>query len=185
MHQLAHWSSRKKKSVTKNNKCSNIRRVALINNEHDRKENPSPLKLVSGARNIPINFSQEELLFVDDHVTLVTPPEEFPLLISLKRRKPTLCVAVDLSFIHVIGTALLKSLSSKGKTITVLLSYSDLLHIREIALSQRTYGNSNVGISLKQKIYEGLLTNKFQEEFLSSLLEGIDLDLGVDPNISS
>ena len=157
----------------------------MIDNEHNRQENPSPLKLVSGARNIPIAFSQEELLFVDDHVTLVIPPQDFPHLISLKRRMPTLCVAVDLSFIHVIGRALLKSLSNKGKTITVLLSYSDLLHMREIALSQSTNGNSSVGISLKQKIYEGLLTNKFQEEFLSWLLEGIDLDLGVDPNVSS
>ena len=157
----------------------------MIDNEHNRQENPSPIQLVSSARNIPVAFSQEELLFVDDHVTLMIPPQEFPLLMSLKRRMPTSCVAVDLSFILVIGRALLQSLSNKGKTITVLLSYSDLLHVREIAFSQRTNANSSVGISLKQKIYEGLLTNKFQEEFLSSLLEGIDLDLGVDPSVSN
>ena len=157
----------------------------MIDNEHNRQENSSPIQLVSSARNIPVAFSQEELLFVDDHVTLMIPPQEFPLLMSLKRRMPTSGVAVELSFILVIGRALLQSLSNKGKTITVLLSYSDLLHVREIAFSQRTNGNSSVGISLKQKIYEGLLTNKFQEEFLSSLLEGIDLDLGVDPSVSN
>ena len=49
----------------------------MIDNEDNRQENSSPIQIVSSARNIPIAFSQEELLFVDDHVTLMIPPQEF------------------------------------------------------------------------------------------------------------
>jgi len=139
---------------------------------------------VSDARNIEVSLSLHELLFIDDHVTLLVSDHDFEHVVPLKARLPASCVGVDLGFIQLIGKALLEAFSEEGKDVTAQLSSGDLLTIREIALTPVQYGNSNVGVSLKRKIYQALFAMELEgikeAKNLDALLDGLNIDLGED-----
>jgi len=139
---------------------------------------------ISDARNIEVSLSLHELLFIDDHVTLLVSDHDFEHVVPLKARLPASCVGVDLGFIQLIGKALLEAFSESGKDVTAQLSSSDLLTIREIALTPVQYGNSNVGVSLKRKVYQALfdmeLEGIIEAKNLDALLDGLNIDLGED-----
>ena len=53
------------------------------------------------------------------------------------------------------------------------------MNLREIALTPVSYGNTNVGLSLKRKIFTALYGAEMQmKESLDTLLDGIDVDFG-------
>ena len=137
---------------------------------------------ISDARNLEVPLSLQELLFIDDHITLLVSDHDFEHVVPLKARLAASCVGVDIGFIQLIGKALLEAFSDLGRDVTVEFSSSDLLTVREIALTPIQYGNSNVGVSLKRKVYKALFAMELkgleEEKNLDSLLEGLDIDLG-------
>ena len=76
-----------------------------------------------------------------EHMTTLTP------------RLPSMVIPMDIGFIETIGTGLLQAFLNPGKDVDVLFSQADLMGIREIAVTPVSYGNTNVGLSLKRKLY--------------------------------
>ena len=139
---------------------------------------------ISDARDLDVSLSLQELLFIDDHVTLLVSERDFQHVVPLKARLPASCVGVDLGFIQLIGKALLEAFSDLGRDVVVSFSSGDLLTIREIALTPIQYGNANVGVSLKRKVYSALFAMELEgieeEKNLDALLKGLNIDLGED-----
>ena len=136
---------------------------------------------ISDDRSLEVSLSLQELLFIDDHVTLLVSDHDFEHVVPLKSRLPASCVGVDLGFIQLIGKGLLESFSAEGENVTVEFSSGDLLTIREIALTPIQYGNANVGVSLKRKMYQALFAVELEgleeEKNLATLLDGLNIDL--------
>ena len=133
---------------------------------------------ITDDRDIPIEMDVKELLFIDDHCTLLVSAHDYEHVTPLTPRLPAMGIPVDIGFIQTIGTALLKAFSTPGRDVTVLLSQADLMNIREIAATPVSYGSTNVGLSLKRKLYSALFGADIEmKESLDSLLEGIDMDI--------
>ena len=134
---------------------------------------------ITDARNIPVELDIKELLFIDDHCTLLVSDHDFEHMTTLTPRLPAMGIPVDIGFIQTIGTALLKGFTNPGRDVTVLFSQADLMNIREIAVTPVSYGSTNVGLSLKRKVYAALFGADVEmKESFDSLLEGIDVDIG-------
>ena len=130
-------------------------------------------------RDIPISLDIKELLFIDDHTTLLVSEHDFDHLTTLTPRLPAMCMPVDVSFIQLIGIALTEAFTTPGRDVELLVSESDLMNIREIAVTPVSYGNTNVGLSLKRKIYSALYgADVHMKESIDSLLDSIDVDFG-------
>ena len=66
---------------------------------------------ISDARNLEVPLSLQELLFIDDHITLLVSDHDFEHVVPLKARLPASCVGVDIGVIQLIGKALLEAFS--------------------------------------------------------------------------
>lgn len=119
-----------------------------------------------------------ELLFIDDHLTMLVNESDYAGSASIKPRLPAPVVAVDLPLILVIGTALLEAFSNPGVDVPVSLSDSHLLNLREIAHTDAVMGSNKVGLNLKQKIYRALLSEVTMASRVEDLLGEIEIDLG-------
>lgn len=134
---------------------------------------------ITDTRNIPISFDIKELLFIDDHTTLLISEHDYEHMTTLTPRIPAMVIAMDIGFIQAIGTGLLQAFTTPGKDVEVLLSQADLMNIREIALTPISYGNVNVGISLKRKVFNALYgAEMHMKESIDTLLDSIDVDFG-------
>ena len=109
-------------------------------------------------------FSRQELMFIDDSLTLIRPDEdeEFddrPRLV-FRTLAPSAGTAAPLELLNIIGAALLdaheKELNSLEPTSTVDLSEEFLWVIREVAHSGVRYGDEPTGYNVKVKIHEAL-----------------------------
>jgi hypothetical protein len=134
---------------------------------------------ITDVRDIPVELDIKELLFIDDHCTLLVSNRDYEHMTTLVPRLPAMGIPVDIGFIQTIGTALLKAFNEPGRDVTVLLSQADLMSIREISATPISYGTANVGLSLKRKLYAALFGADVElKETFDSLLQGIDLDFG-------
>jgi hypothetical protein len=119
-----------------------------------------------------------ELLFIDDHLTMLVNESDYAGCASIKPQMPAPVVAVELPLILVIGAALLETFSNPGVDVPVSLSDSHLLHLREIAHTDAVLGSNRVGLNLKQKIYGALLSEVTMASKVEDLLGEIEIDLG-------
>ena len=134
---------------------------------------------ITDERNIPVPLEIKELLFIDDHTTLLISEHDYAHMTTLTPRLPAMVIPMDIGFIQTIGTGLLEAFLNPGKDVEVLFSQADLMNLREIALTPVSYGNTNVGLSLKRKIFTALYGAEMQmKESLDTLLDGIDVDFG-------
>tara|TARA_R110002020_G_scaffold440718_1_gene651372 strand:- start:1143 stop:1631 length:489 start_codon:yes stop_codon:yes gene_type:complete len=146
-------------------------------NNHD--DNLERFHHITDKRNIPVSLEIKELLFIDDHVTLLISEHDYEHMTTLTPRLPSMVIPMDIGFIETIGTGLLQAFLNPGKDVEVLFSQADLMGIREIAVTPVSYGNTNVGLSLKRKLYTALYGADMQmKESIDTLLDGIDVDFG-------
>lgn len=134
---------------------------------------------IKDERNISMSLEIKELLFIDDHTTLLISEHDYDHMTTLTPRLPSMVIPMDIGFIETVGTSLLKAFLNPGKDVDVLFSQADLMSLREITVTPVSYGNMNVGLSLKQKIYTALYGAEMQmKESIDTLLDGIDVDFG-------
>jgi len=148
--------------------------------DHDRGNDPyAPHGIpISDEETHLITLSLHELLYIDDHSTLLINQDDYEGSMTLRPPLPMVGLPCDMAFIKKIGEALLKAFADPGRDVDVLLADSHLFLIREMALTHATLGNSKVGISLKRKIYEKLLSQSEADKTVASLLDSLDIDFG-------
>ena len=87
-------------------------------------------------------LTKNELLYLDDHITLRHDTESADLIV------------VDEEFMLTIGGALLEAL--KGRTAPIVLTYDEAKALREVVKHSGVIGQEKVGMSLKEKIHNVL-----------------------------
>ena len=151
----------------------------MSSKENSAEDNLDRFHHITDKRNIPVSLEIKELLFIDDHVTLLISEHDYEHMPTLTPRLPSMVIPMDIGFIETIGTGLLQAFLNPGKDVEVLFSQADLMGIREIAVTPVSYGNTNVGLSLKRKLYTALYGADMQmKESIDTLLDGIDVDFG-------
>ena len=151
----------------------------MSSKENSAEDNLDRFHHITDKRNIPVSLEIKELLFIDDNVTLLISEHDYEHMTTLTPRLPSMVIPMDIGFIETIGTGLLQAFLNPGKDVDVLFSQADLMGIREIAVTPVSYGNTNVGLSLKRKLYTALYGADMQmKESIDTLLDGIDVDFG-------
>ena len=151
----------------------------MSSKENSAEDNLDRFHHITDKRNIPVSLEIKELLFIDDHVTLLISEHDYEHMTTLTPRLPSMVIPMDIGFIETIGTGLLQAFLNPGKDVEVLFSQADLMGIREIAVTPVSYGNTNVGLSLKRNLYTALYCAVMQmKESIDTLLDGIDVDFG-------
>tara|TARA_R100000234_G_scaffold80295_1_gene50351 strand:+ start:540 stop:986 length:447 start_codon:yes stop_codon:yes gene_type:complete len=130
---------------------------------------------MSTKPNKTIMLGMHELLFIDDHTTMMMDDRDYEHLMPLKPVMPTGVIIVPIDFIDKIGRAFLLAIRT-GKDIPVKVSELELYLLRELCFSKAEYFGKRVGLSLKRKVLNALYTQKDeQENLLEQLLKDIDL----------
>jgi len=130
---------------------------------------------MSTKPNRTIMLSIHELLFIDDHTTMMMDDRDYEHLMPLKPVIPTGVIIVPIDFIDKIGRAFLLGIRT-GKETPVKVSELELYLLRELCFSKAEYFGKKVGLSLKRKVLNALYTQREREEnLLEQLLKDIDL----------
>ncbi len=124
-----------------------------------------------------IKLTLPEILFIDDHVSLMIDASDFETMMPLRPSVPSSLMIVTIEFIDKIGRAFI-DVMSKGvnSTTSVTVSEMELYMLREICFSRVDYFGHKVGMSLKKKVLTALYANeRKQNNLLEQLLKDIDL----------
>tara|TARA_R100000781_G_C4031496_1_gene110759 strand:- start:5 stop:454 length:450 start_codon:yes stop_codon:yes gene_type:complete len=145
----------------------------MSNNEKDSIDDG--YKKIDEASNKKLRLSLHELLFIDDHITLMIDGRDFEQMIPLRPAIPSSLLVTPIDFIDKIGRAFLQILRTGGE-VTVNVSEMELYMLREICFTRVEYFGKHVGLSLKKKVLSALYSQQSaQDNLLEKLLRDIDL----------
>ena len=131
-------------------------------------------KSMSEITDKKLNLTLHEIVFIDDHITLMIHSKEWEGMIPLKPLLPSSLIVAPIDMVDKIGKAFIEAIE-KGNS-SILVSEAELYMLRELALSKADYFGHKVGLSLKKKILYALYSkDKEQQNFLEKLLKDIDL----------
>tara|TARA_R100000995_G_scaffold65067_1_gene34133 strand:+ start:546 stop:980 length:435 start_codon:yes stop_codon:yes gene_type:complete len=124
-----------------------------------------------------ITLSLPEILFIDDHISLMIDASDFENMMPLRPSVPSSLMIVTIEFIDKIGRAFIEVLEKGTRaTTTIPISEMELYMLREICFSRVDYFGYKVGMSLKKKVLSALYANdRKQQNLLEQLLKDIDL----------
>ena len=136
-------------------------------------------ELINDDELMNIKLTYEELIFIDDRLTLGMDSSGFQGILPIRVPKREECVVAHLGMICRIGgylNAFIKNEDEvKNNTIEASFCASDLLLLREIAQSDAEINRIKIGLPLKLKINKALFSFekkgvwKVIEEFNNSL----------------
>ena len=131
-------------------------------------------KSMSEITDKKLNLTLHEIVFIDDHITLMIHAREWEGMIPLKPVLPSSLIVVPIDMVDKIGKAFIEAIE-KGNA-SILVSEAELYMLRELALSKVDYFGHKVGLSLKKKVLYILYSKDIkQQNFLEKLLKDIDL----------
>ena len=113
---------------------------------HDFIEDDEPTKV--------IKFTRNELLYIDDSVTMLIEPEA-GLPLPFRPLISQALVSIPANLMEKIGKGILKI--QNQVEVYIELGESELYMLREICLSYVKINGEPVGYNLKKKIYQALL----------------------------
>ena len=117
-----------------------------------------------------VNFTLNEVLYLDDGLTLLREDGDFdPRFSGSRLLAPMAVSAAPAELLLKLGSALLELLDT-GNVSSIDLDEDDLWLIREITQSGISYNGEQVGINLKKKIYTAL-----HNLYVTEVLDEIDL----------
>jgi len=120
-----------------------------------------------------ISLSKEELLYLDDGLTLLSDlPEDASKKISGRSLAPMAVAVATAELLLKLGSALVYLAEDGGEERDVDLTEEELWCIREVSQSNVVYFDKQVGLSLKIKIYRTLM-----EDYTKTLLAESDITL--------
>ena len=141
----------------------------------DRKDD-SHYQKMSEINDKSIELTLHEILFIDDHISLMIDGRDFEHMLPLKPAVPSALLIAPIDFIEKIGKAFVQVLRT-GKNVRIKISEMELYMLREICFTRVEYFGKHVGLSLKRKVLHALYATKTtQDDLLEQLLK--DKDLG-------
>ena len=140
---------------------------------HDFIDNDEPIKV--------IDFTRNELLYIDDSVTMLIEPEA-GLPLPFRPLISQALIAIPANLMEKIGSGIIKVQTQS--TVPIELGESELYMLREICLSYVTINGEPVGYNLKKKIYQALLGDEAKEEEDRQAVENMLLKANVDMSAS-
>lgn len=124
----------------------------------------------------PIPFTINEILFIDDMLSMTFEPSA---IMTLRPLNPRRGISSPMEIIEKIAPAVLfiTDTDNNAEEVHVSLSTSELWLIREIAQSNSIRGGETVGLNLKRKIYSALYGIQYEQDKIAyRLLMEVDLD---------
>ena len=140
---------------------------------HDFIDNDEPIKV--------IDFTRNELLYIDDSVTMLIEPEA-GLPLPFRPLISQALIAIPANLMEKIGSGIIKVQTQS--TVPIELGESELYMLREICLSYVTINGEPVVYNLKKKIYQALLGDEAKEEEDRQAVENMLLKANVDMSAS-
>ena len=141
---------------------------------HDfMEEDIEPMKVV--------NFTRNELLYIDDSVTMLIEPEA-GLPLPFRPLKHEALVSIPANLMEKIGKGIITI--KNQTTVPIELGESELYMLRELCMSYVKINGEAVGYNLKRKVYQALLGNEEREETDFKTVENMLLQANVDMSAS-
>ena len=140
---------------------------------HDFIEDDEPTKV--------INFTRNELLYIDDSVTMLIEPEA-GLPLPFRPLLSQALVSIPANLMEKIGKGIIKV--QGNAEVPIELGESELYMLRELCLSYIKINGEYVGYNLKMKIYKALLGDEEQEEEERQAVDNMLLKANVDMSAS-
>ena len=125
-----------------------------------------------------ITVTRNELLYIDDSVTMLIEPEA-NLPLPFRPLSNQASVAIPANLMDKIGQAILDTVDTHETQIDLFIS--ELYMLRELCLSYVKYGTEPVGFNLKKKVYKALLDKEVSsedmlvDEHIENLLANVDM----------
>ena len=141
---------------------------------HDfMEEDIEPMKVV--------NFTRNELLYIDDSVTMLIEPEA-GLPLPFRPLLSQALVSIPANLMEKVGRGLIRI--QGNEEVPIELGESELYMLRELCLSYIKINGEYVGYNLKMKIYKALLGDEEQEEEERQAVDNMLLKANVDMSAS-
>ena len=140
---------------------------------HDFIEDDEPTKV--------INFTRNELLYIDDSVTMLIEPEA-GLPLPFRPLLSQALVSIPANLMEKVGRGLIRI--QGNEEVPIELGESELYMLRELCLSYIKINGEYVGYNLKMKIYKALLGDEEQEEEERQAVDNMLLKANVDMSAS-
>ena len=126
----------------------------------------------------PIVMTRNEVLFLDDSLTMLIEKESFAYTVTTMRMLiPTAQLPAPVSLIEKIGMGVLHVTDPEqdNKTTVLHLDATEIYMLREICFSNVRIGREPVGYNLKRKFYTALYAEEYTKELLvNRLLNSIE-----------
>ena len=128
---------------------------------------------------IPISLTRNEILFLDDSLTMMIERDN-TMELGLTTMRPVAAsgsLPAPVSLIDKIGLALLQVTDPEQieKEAVVHLDTTEIYMLREICFSYSKVGKEQVGYNLKRKFYTALYQNEYDRVVkVNKLLDSID-----------
>ena len=125
-----------------------------------------------------ITVTRNELLYIDDSVTMLIEPEA-NLPLPFRPLSNQASVAIPANLMDKIGQAILDTVDTHETHIDLFIS--ELYMLRELCLSYVKYGTEPVGFNLKKKVYKALLDKEVSsedmlvDEHIENLLANVEM----------
>jgi len=128
-----------------------------------------------------INFTRNELLYIDDSVTMLIEPES-GLPLPFRPLIHQALIAIPGGLMEKIGMGILRV--EKDSVVPIELGESELYMLREICLSYVKINGEHVGYNLKKKVYQALLGDEERGEADFQAVEDLLFKANVDMSAS-
>jgi len=128
-----------------------------------------------------INFTRNELLYIDDSVTMLIESEA-GLPLPFRPLLHQALIAIPAMLMEKIGMGILRV--EKNSMVPIELGESELYMLREICLSYVKINDEQVGYNLKRKVYQALLGDEEKGETDFQAVENMLFQANVDMSAS-
>ena len=126
----------------------------------------------------PIVMTRNEVLFLDDSLTMLIEKEQFDYAVTTMRMLvPSAQLPAPISLIEKIGLGVLHVTDPEqdNNTTVIHLDVTEIYMLREICLSHARVGKEPVGYNLKRKFYIALYSEEYTRDIqVEKLLNSIE-----------
>jgi len=126
----------------------------------------------------PIVMTRNEILFLDDSLTMLIEKESFSYAVTTMRMLiPSAQLPAPVSLIEKIGMGVLHVTDPQqdNRTTVVHLDTTEIYMLREICFSNARVGREPVGYNLKRKLYSALYAEEYIREVqVNKLLNSVE-----------
>jgi len=159
----------------------------MVNDSEHIHNEPVPEETLSQDAEKILLLSRNEVLFIDDSLTMIIEREAGDERLSTVRPlTPTAGLPAPVDLLEKLGYAILFTTDpmNEGEEAEVFVSDTDLYMIREITHSYIKIGEEAVGYNLKRKIYTLLYGAGYErDKVVKNMISQVDFNVPVEDSV--